>query len=117
MKTLLKIEEWAQFLAGIYFFAQLDVAWWWFLVLILTPDIGMLGYLHNTKTGAITYNMLHHKGIAIAVVVIGYAAAIPWLLLAGIILFSHAALDRALEYGLKYSDDFKHTHLGNMGTN
>lgn len=42
MKTSLKIEELAQFLLGIFFFSQLDYAWWWFPVLLLTPDIGML---------------------------------------------------------------------------
>ena len=114
MKTVLKIEEWMQFLAGLYFFSQLEFAWWWFPVLILTPDVGMLGYLHNTRTGAITYNLFHHKGLAVATVLLGVVFEIPWVLLAGIILFSHAALDRAVGYGLKYGDHFKHTHLDNI---
>ena len=49
MKTTLKIEELAQFLLGIFFFSQLDYAWWWFPALLLTPDIGMVGYLVNTR--------------------------------------------------------------------
>lgn len=34
MKTLLKLEELAQFVAGIILFNYLPYAWWYFLVLI-----------------------------------------------------------------------------------
>ena len=37
------------------------------------------------------------------------------LQVAGIILFTHSNMDRILGYGLKYPDDFKHTHLGWIG--
>lgn len=114
METSLKIEELAQFLFGIFLFTQLDYAWWWFLVLLLTPDIGMLGYLVNTKVGAFTYNVFHHKAIAILVLLIGYYLSNDIVALKGIILFSHSAMDRIFGYGLKYPGHFKHTHLGNL---
>nr|WP_317038962.1 DUF4260 family protein [Urechidicola croceus] len=53
------------FLLSVFLFNQLHFNWWWFLVLILIPDIGILSYLINTKVGAISYNLFHHKGIAI----------------------------------------------------
>jgi len=71
MKTTLKLEEFAQFILGIVIFSQLSYSWWIFLALILTPDIGMLGYLVNSKVGAITYNLFHNKTIAIAIVCVG----------------------------------------------
>ena len=37
------------------------------------------------------------------------------LQLAGVIMFSHAAFDRLLGYGLKYEKGFKFTHLGEIG--
>lgn len=117
MKTILKLEELAQFLVGIAFFSQLQYVWWVFPALLLTPDIGMIGYLFNTKVGAITYNLFHHKGIAIAFAILGYFYQLDWALLVGVILFSHAALDRIFGYGLKYQDNFKHTHLGTIGKN
>ena len=61
MKNLLKIEEFAMFLFSIYLFSLLDFNWWWYLILIITPDIGMLGYVINPKIGAFTYNIFHHK--------------------------------------------------------
>ncbi len=67
MKFILKLEELASLVLGIYLFSTLDFAWWWFLALLLTPDIGMLGYVINSKVGAWSYNIFHHKGIAISV--------------------------------------------------
>lgn len=114
MKSVLKLEELLQFALGIYLFSTLSYTWWWFLVLILLPDIGMLGYLINTKTGALTYNVLHHKGLAILIFLAGIYFEIEVMQLIGTILFSHAALDRVFGYGLKYADNFKNTHLGHL---
>lgn len=114
MKSILKLEELFQFILGIYLFSTLSYAWWWFLALILLPDIGMLGYLINTKIGAITYNIFHHKGLAIVIFLGGIYFEIEVLQLIGIMLFSHASLDRIFGYGLKYADHFKNTHLGSL---
>lgn len=75
----------------------------------------MLGYVVNTKIGAISYNLFHHKGVALAVAAIGFYTLSDWTLFAGIILFGHSAMDRFMGYGLKYPDNFKHTHLGYIG--
>src|SRR5690606_1974931 len=112
MKSILKLEEFAMFGLGIFAFNQLDFAWWWFLVLILTPDIGMIGYLINSKIGAVIYNIFHHKGLAILIYFLGIYLANDVVQLIGIILFSHAALDRFFGYGLKYISSFNDTHLG-----
>ncbi len=115
MKTTLKIEEMFQFLLGIALFSQLNYNWWVFPALLLLPDIGIFGYLINSKVGAITYNIFHNKAIAIAFIGLGYFYFGEIYTLIGVILYSHAAFDRALGYGLKYSDNFKHTHLGTIG--
>src|SRR5690606_36389971 len=117
MKTILKIEELGQFILGILIFSQLDYAWWWFPALLLLPDIGMLGYLANPKIGAFTYNVFHHKTIAIAIGFLVFYFTNSPLILIGVILFSHAAFDRIFGYGIKYSDNFKNTHLGKIGNN
>ncbi len=115
MKVLLKVEELMMFVLGIFMFGLLGYQWWWFLVLILLPDIGMLGYIFSNKIGAITYNLFHHKGLAILLYFLGMYFSSPIIQLAGIILFSHASLDRVLGYGLKYDKGFKYTHLGEIG--
>lgn len=75
----------------------------------------MLGYAINTKFGAIAYNIVHHRGLAIIIYLIGIFVHIRELQLAGIILLAHLSFDRILGYGLKYNDNFKHTHLGTIG--
>jgi len=115
MKTLLKLEDIAEFLVAIFLFTRLDFAWWWFPSLILLPDLSMIGYVLNTKAGAALYNLVHHKGLGLLVAVVGFVSSNQNLMLAGIILFGHSAMDRMFGYGLKYDDDFKHTHLGQIG--
>ncbi|WP_209404782.1 DUF4260 domain-containing protein [Pseudozobellia sp. WGM2] len=115
MKGILKLEELAMFALGIYLFGMLPYQWWWFLVLLLIPDIGMLGYLFNDKVGALVYNLFHHKGVAIAIYVLASYLSQPEWQLVGIILFSHSAMDRVFGYGLKYNKGFKFTHLGEIG--
>lgn len=115
MKTTLKIEELAQFILGIVLFSMLLYEWWLFPVLLFLPDISMLGYLVNPKVGAICYNVLHHKAVAIAVGLLGMYTIDMSIMLIGIILFSHASFDRIFGYGLKYPNSFKETHLGKIG--
>ena len=115
MKTLLKLEEVAMLALSIWLFSELSFDWWWFLVLFFLPDAGFVGYVFNTKLGAFLYNILHHKGIAITLYIVGAFYAIESLQLAGVIIFGHASFDRILDYGLKYNDSFHNTHLGTIG--
>ncbi len=115
MKTVLKLEELLMFALGIYLFSLLEYSWWWFVALLLTPDIGMLGYLFGNRIGAASYNLFHHKGLAIVFYLVGSHLSISLWQLVGIILFSHASFDRIMGYGLKYDKGFKFTHLGEIG--
>jgi hypothetical protein len=74
----------------------------------------MLGYLINTSVGAISYNLFHHKMIALAVLGIGWLMGMPVVTLSGLLLYGHSSFDRVMGYGLKYFDSFKHTHLGTL---
>lgn len=115
MKNILKIEELAMFGLAIYLNSFLPFEGWVFWALFLLPDIGILGYIVNTKVGAFTYNLLHHKGIAITCYLVGYFLIVHELTLAGVVLFGHSSFDRVFGYGLKFPDHFKHTHLGWIG--
>ena len=117
MKTTLELEERALFLLGIFAFGLLHFEWWWYVILLLPPDIGMFGYLDGNKTGALLYNLFHHKGVAVVIFFIGYSFSLETLQLAGIIIFSHSSVDRMADYELKYKKDFKFTHLGEIGGN
>lgn len=81
----------------------------------LLPDLSMLGYLAGPHVGAVSYNLLHYKAVAIAIGVAGWLLGQPVVLLAGTVLLFHSALDRLLGYGLKYATGFQDTHLGRVG--
>lgn len=115
MKNLLKLEEVGQFILAILLFSRLEYAWWVFPVFILVPDLSMVGYLVNTRIGAWLYNLFHHKLLAVLILLAGYGLNDQLITLIGLILFGHAAMDRIFGYGLKFADDFKHTHLGWIG--
>ncbi|HEY4207005.1 MAG TPA: DUF4260 domain-containing protein [Puia sp.] len=115
MKTLLKWEEAAMFVLSICLFAPLHFAWWWWLVWILAPDLSMLGYLAGNRAGAICYNFVHHKGVAIIIYLVGLYTYNQTLQFAGLILFGHSCMDRGMGYGLKYFSGFQDTHLGKIG--
>lgn len=103
------------FLLSIFLIARLPYAWYWWLVWILAPDLSMLAYLGGNRMGAIGYNLVHHKGIAILVYLTGWYLRQPPAEYAGLILFGHSCMDRAMGYGLKYFSGFQDTHLGRIG--
>jgi len=115
MRTVVRLEEAALALFGLYLFTGLGFAWWWFPLLFFAPDLSMLGYLAGPRVGAYVYNFAHHKALAVALFVAGAWLANPPLQLAGVIGLAHSSFDRVLGYGLKYPDSFQSTHLGGIG--
>ena len=98
MKFVIQLEEVAMLAISIYTLYFLNADWWIYLLLLFGPDISMLGYLAGNKAGAISYNLFHHKAIAIAIFLTGFISQAYWLELTGSILFGHSSLDRMLGY-------------------
>ncbi len=115
MKLLIKWEEAAMFALSIVLLAPLPYAWYWWLVWILAPDVSAIAYLGGKRVGATGYNLAHHKGLAIVLYIVGLYTFHPALEYAGMILFGHSSMDRAMGYGLKYFTGFQDTHLGKIG--
>jgi hypothetical protein len=89
--------------------------WWLIPLILLVPDVIMVGYLGGTRLGAITYNLAHSTPLPAAVIALGWWQHEPLILAFGLVWLAHIGMDRALGYGLKYSDHFQHTHLGRLG--
>ncbi|MCF8465311.1 MAG: DUF4260 domain-containing protein [Flavobacteriales bacterium] len=115
MKNLLKSEELIQFGACASILYYHNVSWWAYLLLFIGPDVGMVGYIINPRIGAYTYNLLHHKGIAVATGLAGFFTGSTLVFLSGVVLLGHSSMDRVFGFGLKHSDNFKNTHLGTIG--
>lgn len=115
VKVILRLEGLTTLLLaiGLYFF-YVEASWILLVVLILAPDISMLGYVRNTRLGAITYNLGHNYILAISVSVSGVLLDNSLTTSLGLILVAHIGMDRAMEYGLKYTTHFKDTHLNRL---
>jgi hypothetical protein len=112
---ILRAEALTLFVAGVALYLQLGGEPWWLLVLLLVPDVSMLGYLGGPRLGAVTYNLVHNLVIGLGALAIGWVSALPLVALGGAILIAHVGMDRTLGYGLKLPTDFRDTHLGRIG--
>lgn len=110
----IRIEEAVMFVASYGATLYLNYSWWLFFALLLLPDLSMAGYIFNSRIGAGIYNIFHNRAVAIIVALMGVASGVQYLILAGIVMFGHVAMDRLLGYGLKYDEGFHVTHLGRL---
>lgn len=115
VRRWLRAEGITALIGGFAAWIGLGAPWPLFLAVLLVPDVSMVGYLHGSHAGAISYNILHNWAIGGLVLGIGIVAASPFLTLAGVILISHVGMDRVFGYGLKYPTSFQDTHLGRIG--
>lgn len=117
MKTTIKLEEVGIFILALYALLRIDPSLILLILTLFLPDLSMVGYVVNSKVGAFTYNLFHHRGLATLVIVVGSLMNLSYLIYAGAIVFAHSTLDRIFGYGLKHKDSFNSTHLGKIGKN
>ena len=103
------------FLAATGTYSLADGPWLWFAFLLLAADVSMFGYAFGPRVGAVAYNAGHFLVLPLALALAGWVLDAPWFLWLALIWFAHIWMDRALGFGLKHSDSFKHTHLGTIG--
>lgn len=111
---ILRLEGLALFVAALVAYGYLGYSWWVFALLLLAPDLGALGYLHSTQAGALTYNLVHTASLPLLLGLACLLLGAPLGLQLALIWAAHIGMDRAVGYGLKYADAFKHTHLGEV---
>ena len=121
-KIIIRLENLAIFIIAFYWiynyssfpnapFFMTSGGWYLFILIWLSFDISMVGYLYSKKIGAVIYNLVHNYLLVILLVVTSILISSELLMAISLILASHVSLDRLMGYGLKYSSDFKHTHI------
>lgn len=115
VNLLLKLEWLAVLGAALVAYGLSGFSWLMFLILILAPDLSMLGYLAGPGVGAVVYNAVHTLVAPTVFGLAGWWLSLPLLTALALILLAHIAADRALGYGLKYATSFQDTHLGRIG--
>jgi uncharacterized membrane protein len=114
-RVWLRLEAAALLAGALIAYSTTRQHWWLVAVVVLLPDLAMLGYLGGTRIGAFAYNLFHATPVPVLVVGLGWWWHRPLILGLGLVWLAHIALDRLVGYGLKYDDHFEHTHLGVLG--
>jgi len=91
--------------------------WLLYVLLILAPDLFMIGYLGGPRLGAAIYNLGHTWLLPGILAAIGIIGGTSFALDVALIWFGHIGVDRLLGYGLKLPTAFQDTHLGRIGRN
>jgi hypothetical protein len=113
-RILLSAEGLTLFIGSIVLYAYYGGSWWLFLLLLLSPDIAALGYLVNTRIGAMSYNAVHTTVLPLSLAIASLLFAWTLPLHLAFIWLAHIGMDRTVGYGLKYSSEFKATHLNRV---
>ena len=111
----LRTEAAVLLVAALVAFAKTGQPWWLVPLLLLAPDLLMIGYARGTKLGATLYNLAHATPVPTALAAFGWWQDHRLATAAGLVWLAHIGMDRLLGYGLKYDDHFQHTHLGLIG--
>jgi hypothetical protein len=86
--------------------------WWIVPAGILVPDLAAGGYAAGARPGAHLYNLAHATPLPAVLLGVGYWQSDRLAMAVALVWLVHIGLDRLLGMGLKYSDRFAHTHLG-----
>lgn len=112
---LLRIEGLAALAAALVAYSALGGSWLLFVLLLLAPDVFMVGYLLDLRKGAAIYNLGHTYAVPLILLGIGWTQEHALTLSIALIWVAHIGMDRALGYGLKLPSGFGDTHLGTVG--
>ena len=113
-RILLSLEGLALFIGSIVLYAYTGGSWWLFLLLLLSPDLAMVGYMLNTRLGAMSYNAIHTTVFPLVLAIASLLLSWTLGLHLALIWLAHIGMDRTVGYGLKYSTAFKETHLNRV---
>ena len=108
---LLRAEGGMVFGASLLLYGELRASWILFVVLVLAPDLSMLGYLLGIRFGTALYNLVHALVAPLVLIALAIFYKQRWLLPYGLIWTAHIGVDRLLGFGLKYPTQFRDTHF------
>jgi hypothetical protein len=113
-KLLLHIEGAAALVVAALLYGQSGGSWLLFALLILAPDLSMVGYLAGNSTGALVYDIVHCYALPVALAVYGWLSGNTLALQLALIWIAHIGADRMVGYGFKYPTGFRENHLGRV---
>jgi hypothetical protein len=111
----LQVEGVALLIGAFVAYPNTKESWWLVAIFLFAPDLFATGYLLGNRVGAFFYNVSHATILPMTLAGFGLLRHDSLAVAIGLVWLAHVGLDRALGYGLKYNDNFQHTHLGWIG--
>ncbi|TMN20872.1 DUF4260 domain-containing protein [Lentibacillus cibarius] len=111
VRITVRLEGLAIFLMGTYLYFTMSDNVWLYLLLALSPDISMVGYLIHTHIGYQLYNVFHTYVITILFLLLGVIMNTDIIIEIGLIWTAHIGMDRLVGFGLKYPTEFHDSHV------
>ena len=112
--VLLRVEGFAVLLVAVMLYADYTYTWWIFALLLLAPDLSMLGYALGNHWGSVVYNLVHTYTLPLLLASISLVTGLPFGVQLALIWLAHIGMDRTVGYGLKYPASFKDSHLARV---
>ncbi len=109
--ALLRLEGLTLFVGAVIAFVHIGGSGWLFALLILAPDLSMVGYAVNPRVGSIVYDAVHTYAAPALLMLFALLTGSMIALQIALIWTAHISADRLVGYGLKYPTAFKDTHL------
>jgi hypothetical protein len=108
---LLRAEGGIVFAVSLLLYGEAGGSWLLFVLLVLTPDLSMFGYLLGIRIGTVIYNLVHVLVVPLLLIALSIFYKQLWLVPYGLIWTAHIGVDRLLGFGLKYPTRFRDTHM------
>ncbi|HXH87092.1 MAG TPA: DUF4260 family protein [Gaiellaceae bacterium] len=110
-RLLLRLEGGAVLAGSLALYFHEGFGWLLLVLLLLAPDLAMLGYAAGERVGAAAYDLVHAEVSPLALAVAGVLGGWRLALQLALIWLAHIGMDRLVGYGLKYPSGFKESHL------
>ncbi len=114
-RMLLRLEGAAVLVSAVLGYRALGASWLHFGLLLLTPDLALVGYLGGPRLGAAAYNAVHTYAAPCVLTALAYTNVVPGAWPVCLIWVAHIGMDRVFGLGLKFPSAFRDTHLGTVG--
>ena len=114
-RLLLRLEGLAVLVGAVVAYQAIGASWVLFALVLLLPDLSIIGYVAGARTGAVAYNAVHTYIGPAGLAALAYLEVAPLAWPICLIWMAHIGMDRVLGFGLKFPSAFKDTHLGTVG--
>ncbi|WP_153730755.1 DUF4260 family protein [Sporosarcina obsidiansis] len=110
IRRMIRIENALFFGFTFFVYHQFGFSLLQFFLLLLAPDLSIIGYLRSKQFGALIYNIGHTFILPVLLLLLSLYMKWDVLFSLSLIWCAHIFMDRSVGYGLKYPTSFKSTH-------